>query len=135
MRRTWRAARWIRWPWAQYIVSIAGWAAAPEDVSEFASRLSSMQPFTDVGVTEQRGVPGSRAQQFALRFKVGTGAHDAEGTKQVAKATLAADSQVAQAARHAGVGAEALSDYCQSQSTTGKAYNGLVLGACLNDLD
>jgi len=80
-----------------YIVSIAGWAAAPEDVSEFASRLSSMQPFTDVGVTEQRGVPGSRAQQFALRFKVGTGAHDAEGTKQVARAAVPAESQVAKA--------------------------------------
>ena len=69
-----------------YIVSIAGWAAAPEDVSEFASRLASMQPFTDVGVTEQRGVPGSRAQQFALRFKVGTGAADTDAAKQVAKA-------------------------------------------------
>lgn len=57
-----------------YVVSIAGWAAAPEDVSEFASRLASVDPFTDVGVTEQRGVPGSRAQQFALRFRIGTGA-------------------------------------------------------------
>lgn len=45
------------------------------------------------------------------------------------------DSQLVQAARHAGVGAEALSDYCQSKSTTGQAYNGLVLGACLNDPD
>jgi hypothetical protein len=56
-----------------------------------------MQPFTDVGVTEQRGVPGSRAQQFALRFKVGTGAHDAEGAKQVARAAVPAESQVAKA--------------------------------------
>lgn len=69
-----------------YVVSIAGWAAAPEDVSEFASRLSAMEPFMDVGVTEQRGVPGSRAQQFALRFRIGTGAPGTDAGKQVAKA-------------------------------------------------
>ncbi len=69
-----------------YIVSIAGWAAAPEDVSEFASRLASMEPFTDVGVTEQRGVPGSRAQQFALRFRIGTGAATASARGKVSPA-------------------------------------------------
>ena len=69
-----------------YVVSIAGWAAAPEDVSEFASRLAAMEPFTDVGVTEQRGVPGSRAQQFALRFRIGTGAPGADAGKHIAKA-------------------------------------------------
>jgi hypothetical protein len=69
-----------------YIVSIAGWAAAPEDVSEFANRLASMQPFTDVGVTEQRGVPGSRAQQFALRFRIGTGAATASARGKVSPA-------------------------------------------------
>ena len=67
-----------------YVVSIAGWAAAPEDVSEFASRLASMEPFADVGVTEQRGVPGSRAQQFALRFRIGAGTASAAAAAQPA---------------------------------------------------
>lgn len=69
-----------------YVVTLAGWAAAPEDVSEFASRIAGASPFADVGVTEQRGMPGSRAQQFALRFRVGARTGEASMTKAIAKA-------------------------------------------------
>lgn len=79
-----------------YTVSIAGWAAAPEDVGEFASRLASMQPFTDVGVTEQRGVPGSRAQQFTLRFRIGSGAVSAAASAS-STAGLGPNAQLAKA--------------------------------------
>jgi hypothetical protein len=80
-----------------YTVSISGWAAAPEDVSEFASRLASVEPFTDVGVTEQRGVPGSRAQQFALRFRIGTGAGAAAAASAPATSGIARTAQLAKA--------------------------------------
>lgn len=80
------AAQMPRLSCPTYVVTLTGWAAAPEDVSEFASRVAGAQPFADVGVTEQRGVPGSRAQQFALRFRVGTGASEASPAKTIAKA-------------------------------------------------
>jgi len=81
-----------------YIVSIAGWAAAPEDVSEFARRIASVEPFADVGVTEQRGVPGSRAQQFALRFRIPSGTGPAgAGAAASAANGMAGGAQVAKA--------------------------------------
>lgn len=43
------------------------------------------------------------------------------------------DVQITKAARQAGIGVEAMSEFCRSALVRGGACNGLVLGACLND--